>query len=97
MLENPRCTYIADAFAESSEITNPDSGADTGLKLPQAVRIALAEVRDPMEPNEALLFAIKATVVKQVASLLLVSEEALTMDTLFRDFGMESMLAAEFR
>ena len=96
VLEDPRCTYIAGAFAESSE-TAGDSGAEVGLKLPQAVRIALAENGDCAGPSEALLSAIKATVVKQVASLLLVGEEALAMDTLLADFGMESMLAAEFR
>jgi hypothetical protein len=97
VLEDPRCTYIAGAFAESAESTAAESDADADLKLPQAVRIALAENGDTKEPGEALLAAIEATVVKHIATLLLVAREGLAMDTLLADFGMESMLAAEFR
>jgi hypothetical protein len=91
------CTYIAGAFADSSNDIEGEKSADAGLKLPQAVRIALAELGDSKEPCEALLSAIEATVVKQIASLLLVNEDALTTNTPLADFGMESMLAAEFR
>jgi hypothetical protein len=97
VLEDPRCTYIASAFLETSNNIEGDSNPDAGLKLPQAVRIAMAENRVSTEPSAVLLDAIRATVVKQIASLLLVGEEALTMDTPLANFGMESMLAAEFR
>jgi hypothetical protein len=97
VLEDPRCTYIASAFIETSNEIEGDSNADAGLKLPRAVRIAMAENVVSTEPSTALLEAIRATVVKQIASLLLVGEEGLTMDTPLANFGMESMLAAEFR
>jgi hypothetical protein len=97
VLEDPRCTYIASAFLETSNDIEGDSNPDAGLKLPQAVRIAMAENGVSAEPSAVLLGAIRATVVKQIASLLLVGEEALAMDTPLANFGMESMLAAEFR
>lgn len=97
VLEDPRCTYIAGAFAESAAETSVEAESD-GLKLPHAVRVALAETSgNAKEPSEALLSAIGATVITQISTLLLVPKEALGMDTLLADFGMESMLAAEFR
>lgn len=97
VLEDPRCTYIAGAFAENADTTEGDKSSNSASKLPHAVRVALGENSDHKEVGEALMEAIKATVVKQIASLLLVNQESLKKETLLADFGMESMLAAEFR
>jgi hypothetical protein len=97
VLEDPRCTYIAGAFAENIETGDGNQSEDSGSKLPHAVRIALAENNEATRPSEALIEAVKATVGKQMASLLLVDETSLKKEILLADLGMESMLAAELR
>lgn len=97
VLEDPRCTYVAGAFSEDTEAASGDHTPESGSRLPHAVSVALTESRECKELSEALVDAVEATVVKQIASLLLVSKDILRKETLLAEFGMESMLAAEFR
>jgi hypothetical protein len=97
VLEDPRCVHVAGAFAGNADAVHSAVNAGLAVELPHAISTALEQNPDAKVPNEVLLEAIAATVAKQIASLLLVSADALTQDTLLADFGMESMLAAEFR
>ncbi|KAM0133215.1 hypothetical protein ACHAP3_006145 [Botrytis cinerea] len=96
VLEDPRFTYMAGAFAASG----PDSNsADTvgGSNFPQAVAAALAMNDNDALPSEDLTDAIANVVISRISTLLLVPATQLQSTTLLSNFGMESMLAAEFR
>lgn len=94
VLEDPRCTFIAGAFADSIE---GDGGGRKSSKWSQAVSAALAENKSATVLGEDLIEAIQAVVVDRIATLLLVPSDQLRRDTPLAGFGMESMLAAEFR
>ncbi len=96
VLEDPRCTYIAGAFAESGDSADADQTSSSS-SLPHAIRVALVENANSSEPLPVLNDAVQVTIVKQISSLLLVSTDTLQKDTFLADFGMESMLAAELR
>ncbi|KAM3079651.1 hypothetical protein ACMFMG_006064 [Clarireedia jacksonii] len=95
VLEDPRFTYMAGAFA-ASEPTSADADAN-GSNFPRAVASALARNESDSLPGEELVEAIAGVVIARIATLLLVPPTQLQITTHLADFGMESMLAAEFR
>ncbi|KAI9742877.1 MAG: hypothetical protein M1818_003606 [Claussenomyces sp. TS43310] len=97
VLEDPRCTFIAGAFANSAQTSADGADAASGAQYPRAVTAALAGNESASVPEEALVEAVQAVVVDRIATLLLVASTELQESTQLADFGMESMLAAEFR
>lgn len=59
--------------------------------------MALALNEGKLVPNEALLTAVQRVVTEKIETLLLVPPTQLYQGTQLAEFGMESMLAAEFR
>ncbi|KAI9640059.1 hypothetical protein NHQ30_011623 [Ciborinia camelliae] len=96
VLEDPRFTYMAGAFAASGPTSNNADTAD-GSNFPRAVAAALAMNDNDSLPSEELTEAIANVVISRISTLLLVPAAQLQTTTLLSDFGMESMLAAEFR
>ena len=98
VLEDPRCAIIAGEFANSSDshrIYNAENQNDDGL--PQSVAAGITSCEGNAVPNETLLTAVLAIVTKRLATLLLVPPAQLQKHMHLADFGVESMLAAEFR
>ena len=98
MLEDPRCAIIAGAFAASSnsDNTQPSNGGNN-RNFPRTLLVALASNEGKLAPNEALLTAVQGVVAEKIGTLLLVPPTQLKRGTQLAEFGMESMLAAEFR
>ncbi|KAL9107955.1 MAG: hypothetical protein Q9187_008355 [Circinaria calcarea] len=98
VLEDPRCAIIAGAFATSSYTDTGESVDNgSGRNLPRAVSAALISHEGTLSPDGALMVAIQAVVVEKIGTLLLLPLTQLQVDTQLAEFGMESMLAAEFR
>lgn len=97
VLEDPRCTFIAGAFANSAESDGEGTAPASGNNYPRAVAAALVANESNVSPDETLVGAVQAVVADRIATLLLVPSMQLQKDTQLADFGMESMLAAEFR
>lgn len=95
VLEDPRLTYVAGEFA-ASEPTSENSEAN-GTAYPRAVVSALARNRNDSLPSEDLIQAVATVVIARIATLLLVPVAQIQTTTYLADFGIESMLAAEFR
>jgi len=95
-LEDPRFTYIAGAFAQAAETDSENVGTN-GKSYPRAIASALAKNESKLVPDEELIGAIATVVIARIATLLLVPPTQLQASTHLADFGMESMLAAEFR
>ena len=99
VLEDPRCAMIAGSFSNLSS-TNDSSHIPNGKNtnnLPRAVSMALASNEGNSSPDTTLVEAVQAVVVEKISSLLLVPSTRLLKETQLAGFGMESMLAAEFR
>ncbi len=98
MLEDPRCAIIAGAFAafSNTDTSQPFNGGNN-RNLPRALLVALALNEGKLVPNEALLTAVQRVVTEKIETLLLVPPTQLDQGTQLAEFGMESMLAAEFR
>ena len=98
VLEDPRCANIAGAFATSSDTDMGGAVEGRGSEtLPRAVSAALRSNEDNSVPGEALITAVQVVVVERIGTLLLVPSTQLESETQLAAFGMESMLAAEFR
>lgn len=95
-LEDPRFTYIAGAFAQAAENANENEGV-IGSSYPRTIATALANNEGSTVPSEELIEAVGSVVIARIATLLLVPATQLQITTHLADFGMESMLAAEFR
>ena len=67
------------------------------LLVEVAVAVALATNDNDALPSEDLTDAIANVVISRISTLLLVPATQLQSATLLSNFGMESMLAAEFR
>ncbi|TGO86108.1 hypothetical protein BPOR_0334g00020 [Botrytis porri] len=96
VLEDPRLTYMARAFAASAPANSSADTVDAG-GFPEAVAAALAMNDNDALPSAGLTDAIANVVISRISTLLLVPATQLQATTLLSDFGMESMLAAEFR
>ena len=98
VLEDPRCAIIAGEFANSSD-THRSNGAEnqTNNGLPQNVAAGIASCEGSIVPNQTLLTAVLAIVTERLATLLLIPPAELQQHMHLADFGVESMLGAEFR
>ena len=97
VLDDPRASLIARAL-DSSDTSG--ATATEGLQsshLPPEIVDALAKRRENDEGDHALLDAAEAVLARKICNLLLLSEDQLSPQTQLADFGMDSMLAAEFR
>jgi hypothetical protein len=97
VLEDPRCAFIAGAFASSVESNLGGKETETGKSYPSVVARALDANDGNSVPENRLVEAVTTVVVDRIATLLLVPSTQLQKDTHLAEFGMESMLAAEFR
>ncbi|TAQ88229.1 hypothetical protein B7494_g3462 [Chlorociboria aeruginascens] len=99
ILEDPRCSFIAGAFADSENVSTEDTNTANGASFTRAVTAALAGCDSDASSAQIniLVGAIQAVVIDRMVTLLLVDLKKLQKDTLLADFGMDSMLAAEFR
>ena len=92
VLSDPRASLFAAAFERSSTAAG---GIRTALThgLPEEVAKALAEG----DGEASVLDAVRKMVGKKIANLILLPVDKLRLDQKLGDFGMDSMLAAEFR
>lgn len=98
VLEDPRCAIVAGTFAASSDTdTGRPSDGGNNKSLPRALSAALTSNEGNSSANETLVAAVQVVVVEKIGTLLLVPVTRLQRDTQLAEFGMESMLAAEFR
>ena len=97
VLEDPRCGIVAGALTASTDAdtAQPVEGIDNGL--PRALLAALTAHNGNSAPNEILVTAVQGVVAEKIGTLLLVPPTKLERGTQLAVFGMESMLAAEFR
>ncbi|KAL9110821.1 MAG: hypothetical protein Q9227_004621 [Pyrenula ochraceoflavens] len=102
-LDDPRASILVHAFEGSSSTaaqTNADT-VDPSSRVPAPVAAALSNVRASSDPSSEALAtlsaAIQDTVILKLRNLLLLEEGTLTAETKLGRFGMDSMLAAEFR
>ncbi|EHL02619.1 putative Lovastatin nonaketide synthase [Glarea lozoyensis 74030] len=103
VLDDPRTGIIAGAYAAAAASSSDDLHGDES-SLPSSVSSALASHSAiPTSPDEAiipdppLILAVQDVVSAKIGALLLVGIEDLSPERQLADFGMDSMLAAEFR
>lgn len=99
VLDDPRTGIIAGAYAASAAVGDDDDAhvESSSSGLPSAVSAALAAQRSGGIASEQLVQAVQGVVAIKIGALLLVSTEQLVAEKQLADFGMDSMLAAEFR
>jgi hypothetical protein len=92
VLADPRASLFAAAFARS---TNAGEGISVaaGRSLPEEVAKALRA----QGGSTSILDAVRAVVAKKMSNLILLPMEKLRLDQKLGEFGLDSMLAAEFR
>jgi hypothetical protein len=97
VLDDPRVSIMAAMLAANTDNTAA-GGTGSGSHLPEEVALALA-ARDKGDDNgasdNAVLDAVESVVSLKLRNLLLLKE--LNPQTFLSKFGMDSMLAAEFR
>lgn len=91
VLADPRASLFAAAFARS---TNAADGADAaaGHGLPEVVAQALRD-----GSSASVLDVVRTIVTKKISNLILLPVEKLEPEQHLGEFGLDSMLAAEFR
>ena len=91
VLADPRASLFAAAFARG---TNATDGADAAAShdLPEVVAQAL-----PDGTGASVLDAVRTVVTKKISNLILLPVEKLEPERQLGEFGLDSMLAAEFR
>ena len=96
VLADPRASLFAAAFARTNT-TNTTTNTTTTAGLPDELRKALQE-NASINSNKSTLDAIRAVVTKKISNLILLpADDELRPDQPLGDFGLDSMLAAEFR
>ena len=99
VLDDPRASIIAGALASTDDNNDRDPTDKGSTNLPASVAAALAassgDGDDAMD--DSLLDAIQQVVADKMGNLLLLSPDQLSRQTHLSDFGLDSMLAAEFR
>ena len=90
VLADPRASLFAAAFARSSSNNNNTTKGATAVGLPKEVAKALRN-------GASVLDAIRAIVTKKISNLILLPADKLSPSQHLGDFGLDSMLAAEFR
>ena len=91
VLADPRASLFAAAFARSMNAAD-DAGAAAGHGLPEEVAKALRD-----GSSASVLDAVRSIVAKKISNLILLPVEKLKPEQQLGDFGLDSMLAAEFR
>lgn len=92
VLDDPRTSIMARALSEN---TSSETGQDMGNQaLPKSVAVALAAGNIDSCTLEG---ALESVVGEKVRNLLLLPAEQLSANTHLSKFGLDSMLAAEFR
>lgn len=97
VLDDPRVSIMAAMLAANTENNTTTGGAGSGSHLPETVATALA-TRGKGEngaSDNTVLNAVGSIVSAKIRNLLLLKE--LNPQTFLSKFGMDSMLAAEFR
>ena len=97
VLDDPRASLIARALNSSDSSGAAATEGSQSSHLPPEIVDALAKRGENGEGDHALLDAAEAVLARKICNLLLLSEEQLSPQTQLADFGMDSMLAAEFR
>ena len=100
ILADPRASLFAAAFARSSTntttTTNNNNNAAAGL--PGEVRKALQDNDSISSSDKSILNAIRTVVTNKISNLILLpADDELRPNQPLGDFGLDSMLAAEFR
>jgi len=103
VLDDPRTGIIAGAYAAAAATSAEDIHSEES-SLPATVSSALASHsplptsnEEAVTPDPSLVMAVQDVVSAKISALLLVSVEDLSPERQLADFGMDSMLAAEFR
>jgi hypothetical protein len=103
VLDDPRTGIIAGAYAAAAASSSEDMHNEDS-SLPAAVSSALAShsavpssPEEEIIPEATLILAVQDVVSAKIGALLLVGVEELSPEKQLADFGMDSMLAAEFR
>ena len=91
VLMDPRASLYSAAFARSHQAAAPSHSA-LGNEMPEAVGKAM-QGRDRV----CLQDAIRTMVAKKISNLILLPLEKLRLNQALGEFGIDSMLAAEFR
>jgi hypothetical protein len=102
VLDDPRTAIIAGAYAaaaasSSEDMHNEDSSLPTAVSSALASHSAPTSLEEEIIPNATLILAVQEVVSAKIGALLLVGVEELSPEKQLADFGMDSMLAAEFR
>ena len=97
VLDDPRATIIAEALRVADGNKDETQTPGKGQSLPDAVATALTESVSEKAVQSSLLDAVQAVVADKIGNLLLLPPESLNPGTRLSEFGMDSMLAAEFR
>ena len=91
VLMDPRASLYSAAFARSNQAADTSHSASRN-EMPEAVSIAM-QSRDRVSLQDT----IRGMVAKKVSNLILLPLEKLRPNQALGDFGIDSMLAAEFR
>ena len=95
ILADPRASLFAAAFARSTN-AGEGIGVSAGHGLPEEVAKALRE-QGGNGGGTSILDAVRMVVAKKMSNLILLPMEKLQSDQKLGEFGLDSMLAAEFR
>ena len=95
VLADPRASLFAAAFARSTN-AGEGIGASAGHGFPEEVAKALRE-QGGNGGGTSILDAVRMVVAKKMSNLILLPMEKVQLDQKFGEFGLDSMLAAEFR
>lgn len=103
VLNDPRAAIIARCLTSSTDENTPEvSSLDrmnqhAQLPKPVSAALALACTCDDASTKALLLDPVTLAISEKISNLLLVPLEQLNAETRLAEFGMDSMLAAEFR
>ncbi|PYI29622.1 polyketide synthase [Aspergillus indologenus CBS 114.80] len=94
---DPRAALFTASFARRRAAAETQHSPTTAAQhLPADIARAVLLLRDKQDPA-VLLPALRAVVSKKISNLILLPETELDPDRPLGDFGLDSMLAAEFR
>ena len=94
VLADPRASLFAAAFARSTNAAD-GTAAGHGHNLPEEIAKALLD--SGSNSTLSVLDAVRAVVAKKISNLILLPVEDLRPEQPLGQFGLDSMLAAEFR
>lgn len=93
VLTDPRAAQFAAAFERSTNGAKGDSGNGAGQHLPAEVNEALRNG----DGSATVIDAVRTLVAKKISNLILLPVEKLEPEQELGQFGLDSMLASEFR